>query len=249
MAGHSKWANIKHRKAKADAGKGRLFTRLSREIIIAVKQGGPDPDANFKLKMSIQKARANNVPADSIARTIRKASGEESSEQYEELIYEGYAVGGVAVLVEAATDNRNRTASEVRYIFSKRGGSLGEAGCVAWMFQQKGKIVVELTEELDEDSLMALALDAGAEDIEVEGDTALVLTEPGELESVQTFMEENGVSIAESAVERIPQTTVEVGDSDAKRVMALIENLEENEDVTNVYANYEIQGELPESED
>jgi len=245
MAGHSKWANIKHRKARADAQRGRIFTKLAKQIIIAAKQGGPDPDANFKLRMAIQKARAENMPAESIQRAIKKATGEDTETNYEEIIYEGYGPEGVAILLEISTDNRNRTAAEIRHIFSRRGGSLGESGCVAWMFDQKGRIVVDLEKaRIDEDTLMLKAAEAGAEDLEVEDGVATIICSPSDLETVQDALESEGIAIERSEVARIPKTTVQVDKEGAVKVLQLIEDLEENDDVSAVYANYEIPDEI-----
>lgn len=245
MAGHSKWANIKHKKARADAQRGRIFTKLAKEIIIAAKQGGPDPDANFKLRMAIQKARSENMPTDSIDRAIKKATGEDADTNYEEIVYEGYGPAGVAILLEISTDNRNRTAAEIRHIFSRRGGNLGESGCVAWMFDQKGRIEVDLQKAgLDEDTLMLKAVEAGAEDMEVDDGVATITCSPSELESVQNSLSSEGVVIESAEVARIPKTTVEVDSSNAAKVLQLIEDLEDSEDVSAVYANFEIPDEV-----
>lgn len=245
MAGHSKWANIRHKKARADAQRGRIFTKLAKEIIVAAKQGGPDPDVNFKLRMVIQKARSQNMPADNIERAIRRATGEEADTNYEELVYEGYGPAGVAILLEISTDNRNRTAAEIRHIFSRRGGSLGESGCVAWMFDQKGRIVVDLEKAgLDEDSLMLRAIESGAEDMEVDDGVATILCSPSELESVQNALSADGVVVDSAEVVRIPKTTVEVDGDNAPKVLQLIEDLEDNDDVSAVYANFEIADEV-----
>lgn len=245
MAGHSKWANIRHKKARADAQRGRIFTKLAKEIIVAAKQGGPDPDVNFRLRMAIQKARSQNMPADNIERAIRRATGEEADTNYEELVYEGYGPAGVAILLEISTDNRNRTAAEIRHIFSRRGGSLGESGCVAWMFDQKGRIVVDLEKAgLDEDSLMLRAIESGAEDMEVDDGVATILCSPSELESVQNALSADGVVVDSAEVVRIPKTTVEVDGDNAPKVLQLIEDLEDNDDVSAVYANFEIADEV-----
>ena len=246
MAGHSKWANIKHKKAKADAQKGRIFTKLAKELIIAAKQGGPDPDANLKLRMAIQKARSENMPADSIQRTIKKATGEGGSTDYEEIVYEGYGPGGVAILLEISTDNRNRTAAEIRHTFSRRGGSLGESGCVAWMFDQKGRITVDLKKAgIDEDSLMLKALEAGAEDMETDDGVSTIQCSPSELEEVQSALAAGGVAVESAEVVRVPKTAVEV-DAGKRKLLRLIEELEENDDVSSVYANFEIADEVME---
>ena len=232
-------------KARADAQRGRIFTKLAKEIIVAAKQGGPDPDVNFQLRMAIQKARSQNMPADNIERAIRRATGEEADTNYEELVYEGYGPAGVAILLEISTDNRNRTAAEIRHIFSRRGGSLGESGCVAWMFDQKGRIVVDLEKAgLDEDSLMLRAIESGAEDMEVDDGVATILCSPSELESVQNALSADGGVVDRAEVVRIPKTTVEVDGDNAPKVLQLIEDLEDNDDVSAVYANFEIADEV-----
>ncbi|MGI6066421.1 MAG: YebC/PmpR family DNA-binding transcriptional regulator [Bacillota bacterium] len=239
MAGHSKWANIKHKKARQDEAKGAVFTKLSKEIMVAVKQGGPDPDGNFRLKLCIQKAKANNMPNDNINRAIQKAAGGTDADNFEELFYEGYGPAGVAVLVEILTDNRNRTASEIRYLFSRNGGNLGETGCVAWMFDRKGRLVIEM-EGQDEETVMMAALDAGAEDMQVEEDNAEIITEPDALEEVRKKMIEAGIEPKEAEVTMIPQNTIEITDVEqAKKLMKLVEALEDHDDVQNVYANFD----------
>ena len=239
MAGHSKWANIKHKKARQDEAKGAVFTKLSKEIMVAVKQGGPDPDGNFRLKLCIQKAKANNMPNDNINRAIQKAAGGTDADNFEELFYEGYGPAGVAVLVEILTDNRNRTASEIRYLFSRNGGNLGETGCVAWMFDRKGRLVIEM-EGQDEETVMMAALDAGAEDMQVEEDNAEIITEPDALEEVRKKMIEAGIEPKEAEVTMIPQNTIEITDVEqAKKLMKLVEALEDHDDVQNVYTNFD----------
>ena len=239
MSGHSKWANIKHKKARQDEAKGAVFTKLSKEIMVAVKQGGPDPDGNFRLKLCIQKAKTNNMPNDNINRAIQKAAGGTDGDNFEELFYEGYGPAGVAVLVEILTDNRNRTASEIRYLFSRNGGNLGETGCVAWMFDRKGRLTVDM-EDQDEESVMMAALDAGAEDMQVEEEEAEIVTEPDALEEVRTKMIEAGIEPKEAEVTMIPQNTIEITDVEqAKIIMKLIESLEDHDDVQNVYANFD----------
>jgi YebC/PmpR family DNA-binding regulatory protein len=239
MSGHSKWANIKHKKARQDEAKGAVFTKLSKEIMVAVKQGGPDPDGNFRLKLCIQKAKANNMPNDNINRAIQKAAGGTDADNFEELFYEGYGPAGVAVLVEILTDNRNRTASEIRYLFSRNGGNLGETGCVAWMFDRKGRLVIEM-EGQDEETVMMAALDAGAEDMQVEEDNAEIITEPDALEEVRKKMIEAGIEPKEAEVTMIPQNTIEITDVEqAKKLMKLVEALEDHDDVQNVYANFD----------
>jgi YebC/PmpR family DNA-binding regulatory protein len=241
MSGHSKWATIKRKKAKVDAQRGKLFTRLAREIIIAARQGGGDPEGNMRLKAAIQRAKEANIPNDNIMRAIQKGTGEMGGSNYEEIIYEGYGPGGVAVLIEIMTDNRNRTAGEIRYLFSKNGGSLGESGCVAWMFQAKGLIVVEKTiKTIDEDELMLLALDSGADDFKVEEDSFEITCEPDELQNVREALEKAGIKIDLAETTMVPQTTVNLEGKEAEQMMKLMDALEEHDDVQNVYANFEI---------
>ncbi|MCR4963091.1 MAG: YebC/PmpR family DNA-binding transcriptional regulator [Firmicutes bacterium] len=245
MSGHSKWANIKRKKSANDAEKGKIFTKIAKEMQVAVKQGGPDPDGNFRLKLCIQKAKANNMPADNIKRCIEKAAGVGEGDNYEEFFYEGYGAGGVAIMCAMLTDNRNRTASEIRYLFSRNNGNLGETGCVSWMFERKGEILVE--GEFDEDELMMVALDNGAEDLSVNEDTATIITAAGDLENVRAALLEAGYQIASAEITMRPGNTVSIEDVDtAAKLMALIEKLEDNEDVQEVYANYDIADEIME---
>lgn len=241
MAGHSKWDNIKHKKAKEDAKRGKIFTKIARQITVAAREGGGDPESNFKLRIAIEKARSVNMPNDNIERAILRGTGGSEAENYEEVIYEGYGPGGVAVLLQAMTDNRNRTASDLRYTFSKNGGNLGESGCVAWMFEKKGLILIEKTESIDEDELMMTALEAGAEDVRVEEEGIEIITGPGEFEAVKTALEQGGYTLASAEITMLPQNTVEVHGADAKRVVKLIDALEDLDDVQEVYTN----GELP----
>lgn len=241
MSGHSKWATIKRKKAKVDAQRGKIFTRLAREIIIAARQGGGDPEGNASLKTAIQRAKEANIPNENIMRAIQKGTGELGGASYEEFIYEGYGPGGIAVMIEIMTDNRNRTAGEIRYIFSRNGGSLGETGCVAWMFQEKGLIVVEKTDnERDEDDLMLLALDSGADDFKTEEDSFEITCEPGEIQAVREALEEAGVKISLAEITMVPQSTVKLEGKEAEQMMRMTDALEEHDDVQNVYANFEI---------
>ncbi|MGE5587330.1 MAG: YebC/PmpR family DNA-binding transcriptional regulator [Clostridia bacterium] len=244
MSGHSKWANIKHRKAKADAERGRMFTKVAREILVAAREGGPDPEANFRLRMAIDRARAVNMPNDSIMRAIKRGAGESGTETYEEIIYEGYGPGGVAIMVEVMTDNRNRAASDVRHIFTRHGGNLGESGCVAWMFRKKGLLVVDLAEaKVSEDDLMNLAVEAGADDFKVDGATVEITTDPADFENVQKFLKNHGVTFTVAELTWVPQTTVRVTGKDAKQLLSLTEALEELDDVQQVHANFDIPDE------
>lgn len=242
MSGHSKWSTIKRKKARADAQKGKLFTRLSREIIVAARQGGGDPECNARLKTAVQKAREANIPNENIIRAIQKGVGGLGGSNYEEIVYEGYGPGGVAIMIEAMTDNRNRTAGEIRYIFSRNGGSLGETGCVSWLFSEKGLILIENTDnDIEEDDLMLLAIDSGAIDFRNEADSFEVITEPGDFQKVKEFLEEKGVKISFADVTMVPQNTVKIQGEEAELTMKLMDALEEHEDVQNVCANFEIE--------
>ncbi|HXH21620.1 MAG TPA: YebC/PmpR family DNA-binding transcriptional regulator [Dehalococcoidia bacterium] len=238
MAGHSKWKQIKRQKGVADARRGALFTKLGREITMAVRQGGgPEPDTNPRLRLAVQKARENNMPNEIIERAIAKAVGPSDASQLEEVVYEGYAPGGAAVLVEAMTDNRNRTVGEVRNVFNRAGGNLGETGSVAWVFQTRGVITVNLGGGTDADEVALMAVDAGAEDFEVEEDVLSIYTKPEELESVRRALEEGGVAVASSEIARVPSTTVRLEEKDAISTLRLLERLEELDDVQKVYSN------------
>jgi len=246
MAGHSKWANIKRRKARMDEKKGKLFTKLAREISVAVKEGGSDPALNPRLNAAIQKAKAANMPNENIERAIRKGSGEMNDVNYENVYYEGYGPGGAAVLCSALTDNRNRTASEIRHIFSKRGGNLGESGCVSWMFEKKGQIIVDLKEtEQNEDDVLMAAIDSGAEDVETEDSVVEIYTLPEDFKKVKESLEEKGIKISSAEVTMVPQNTVVINDQEtADKMLQLIEDLEDLDDVQEVYSNYDIPEDL-----
>lgn len=238
MSGHSKWANIKNKKEKTDSQRGKIFTKIGREIAIAVKEGGADPNNNAKLRDVIAKAKANNMPNDNIARSIKKASGELGNVNYEECLYEGYGPGGIAVIVDVVTDNRNRIAAEMRHIFDKHGGSLGASGCVAWMFDKKGVIVIERGALMDEDEVMMQALDAGAEDFEAQEDAFEITTSPAEFSAVREALEGAGYSFINAEIGRIPQNTVDVSDEETiLKVEKLLEMLEDNDDVQDVFHN------------
>ena len=239
MSGHSKWANIKHKKGKSDAQRGSLFTKIGREIAIAVKSGGPDPAANSRLRDTIAKAKASNMPNDSISRSIKKASGEGDGANYEVISYEGYGPNGVAVIVDALTDNRNRTAGDIRHLFDKFGGNLGSTGCVSFMFSQKGQIIIEKNDR-DEDEMMIAALDAGASDFLAEDEYFEILTEPDDFTSVREKLESAGLEFASAEVARIPQTFTKLTDPESVENMEkLIERLEEHDDVQNIWHNWE----------
>lgn len=240
MSGHSKWANIKHRKGKSDAQKAKAFTKLGREIAIVVKQGGPDPVSNSKLKDVIAKAKAANMPNDNIERSIKKAAGEVDGANYEEITYEGYGPGGVAVIVEAMTDNRNRTAGDVRHYFDKFGGNLGTLGCVSFMFDKKGVILIEKTEKTNEDDLMMEALEAGAADFNAEEDYFEIITDPSDFSAVREALENKGYEFVEAEVQMVPQTMTKLEDPKQIEFMdKLVERLEDMDDVQNVYHNWE----------
>ena len=246
MSGHSKWHNIQAKKGKADAARGAIFTKIGREIAIAVRAGGPNPDNNNKLRDIIAKAKANDMPNDNIKRSIQKASGELSNVVYEEITYEGYAPGGVAVIATTITDNRNRTASDVRHCFAKNGGNMGTTGSVSFMFDEKGVIVIERTPGMDEEELMMMALDAGAEDMTAEDDVFEITTAPNDFSAVREALEAQGLSFLSAEVSMIPQNTVAVTDPDTlKSILKMLEMLEENDDVQNVYHN----AELPEEDE
>lgn len=244
MSGHSKWHNIKLRKGKADAQRGQLFTKLSKEIIVAARSGVPDPEANFRLKIAVARARDSNMPMDTIKRAIARAAGEGKGDNFEEIRYEGYGPHGVAVIVSAVTDNRNRTASEMRYIFSRNGGNLGETGSVGWLFDERGVITV-LLKGITEEELLEAAVVDGVADVQVEDDSAEVITEPRALSAVRDHIEKTllapkGRSVGEAQIDLRPKTPVDVTAGDAPDVLRLLDTLEEHDDVTHVYSNAEI---------
>lgn len=239
MAGHSKFANIKHKKARNDAKKGKIFTKIGREIVVAVKSGGPDPSLNSSLNDVITKAKANNMPNDTIQRAIKRASGEAADVNYETIVYEGYGPSGVAVIVECLTDNKNRTASNVRHAFSKYGGNLGTTGCVSFMFDKKGQIILEKKDSIDEDELMMIALDAGAEDVVTEEEGYEILTEPEAFSAVYEAISSEGMEILSGEVKQLPQTTVQLQGDEALSMEKMLDQLEEDDDVQNVWHNWE----------
>ena len=238
MSGHSKWHNIQAKKGKADAARGKVFTKLGRELVIAVKEGGSDPAGNSKLKNVIAKCKAANMPNDTINNALKKASA--SNENYEEITYEGYGPNGVAVIVEAATDNKNRTAADVRHVFDKAGGNLGTTGCVSYMFNKKGVIVIEKeSTKMSEDELMMLALDAGAEDFQTHEEVYEIITDPSDFSAVHDKLEEQGLEFLEAEVQMVPTTTVKLDEKGSEKMERLIENLEDLDDVSNIYHNWE----------
>ncbi len=239
MSGHSKWSTIKHKKAAADAKRGKVFTSLIKEISIAAREGGGNPEFNPRLRSAIAEAKTNNMPASNIDRAVKKGTGELEGVTYEEISYEGYGPGGVAILVEVITDNKNRSASEIRKIFSKNNGSLGENNCVAWMFDTKGLIVLDKS-AVDEERLMEVALEAGAEDIAEDEENWEVTTEPGTFQAVREALDAAGIAYLSAKIDKIPQTTVSVEGKEAAQVLRLAEQLEDHDDVQNVFANFDI---------
>ena len=240
MSGHSKWANIKHKKGKSDAQKAKVFTKLGREIQIAVKSGGPDPETNSKLKDVIAKAKAANMPNDNITRSIKKASGDGATDIMEEITYEGYGPSGVAIIVETVTDNRNRTAADVRHIFDKFGGNMGNSGCVSFMFDKKGLIVVENDGDIDEETLMMDALECGAEDFSADEDVFEITTDPAAFSEVRNALEAKGYVFVEASVSMIPQNYVTLTEEKPlEQIEKLLDALDDNDDVMEVYHNWE----------
>jgi len=247
LSGHSKWANIKHRKAAQDAKRGNLFQKLVKAVIIAAKEGGGDPAMNMRLKAAIDRAKAASVPNDNIIRGIKRGTGEIEGAQYEEITYEAYGPNGVAILIEVLTDNRNRAASEIRALLTRNGGSLGEAGSVAWMFERKGTIEVS-GKDLDEEALMTAALEAGAEDLEQQDEGFAVYTDPASLPEVRDALEKAGYSIERAETEMVPKNTVQISDPEkARKMLRLMDLLEENDDTQNVYGNFDIPDEIMEN--
>lgn len=244
MSGHSKWHNIKLKKTKVDSMKGKVFTKLAREIIIAARQGGADPDGNFRLKLAVQKAKEANMPKENIERAISKAAGSgEDGNAIEEMTYEGYGPGGVALMLEIATDNKNRTVPELRNVLGKNGGSLGEPGCVAWMFDRKGILTFD-AKAVKEDDLLACVLDAGAEDLRSEEDLLEVITDPSEFQRVKEATDKAGYPAVSAEIAMIPKTVINVSDRDAPSVLKLMEMLENHDDVQKIHSNFDIDSKI-----
>ena len=239
MSGHSKWHSIKHKKGALDAKRGKLFTKFITEITVAARSGGGDPDANARLRKAINDAKAGNMPNDTIDRAIRRGTGEEEGVNYEEITYEGYGPGGVALMVQSMTDNRNRTVAEIRHIFSKNGGNLGESGSVGWMFEKKGYIVVEKSAKSEEE-LFELAIDAGADDLRDDEDNFEIITSPDAFDAVLTAVKQAGVEPQVAEVEMVPQNYIKLEGADARQMLKLIEALEDHDDVQKVSANFDI---------
>jgi YebC/PmpR family DNA-binding regulatory protein len=246
MSGHSKWSSIKHKKGAADARRGKIFTKLIKEITVAARMGGGDPGGNPRLRSAILAARSENMPKDNIERAIKKGTGELEGETYEESSYEGYGPGGVAVLLDCLTDNRNRTVAEIKHAFDRNGGNLGEPGCVAWMFQKKGVITIQ-KEGVNEENLLGVALDAGAEDVRDEGDAFDVVSAPEDFEAVRQAIEKAGIKFTSAEVTKIPKNTVKLEGKKAQQMLNLIQVLEDNDDVSHVYANFDIADDVLEA--
>ena len=245
MSGHSKFANIKHKKEKNDAAKGKVFTRIGREIAVAVKEGGADQANNSKLRDVVAKAKANNMPNDTIDRSIKKAAGDANAANYESITYEGYGPSGTAIIVETLTDNRNRTAADVRHVFSKHGGNLGASGCVSYMFKQKGIFAVSAETGVSEDDLMMIALDAGAEDIKSSEDGFEIITDPAAYDDVEKALADNNIEVAMSEITMVPDTMAELSGEDAEKVQKMLDALDDCDDVQDVYTN----ADLPEDDE
>lgn len=243
MSGHSKWAQIKRQKGANDAKRGQIFTKFGREIMVAARQGGPDPEANFRLRLAIQRAREQNMPMENIDRAIKRATGGADGATLEEITYEGYGPSGVAVYVEAMTDNRNRTVADVRNVFTRAGGSLGEAGCVSWLFDAKGVISVE-PGKTDPDEIALTAIDAGADDVKMEDDYIEVYTQPQDLETVRKSVEESGVKVSSAEISMIPKTTVSLEEKESLQTLRLMDRLEDLDDIQRVFTNADIPDEV-----
>jgi YebC/PmpR family DNA-binding regulatory protein len=243
MSGHSKWATIKHKKAAVDARRGKVFTKLIRELTSAARMGGGDADSNPRLRTAVAAAKTANMPSDTIQRAIKKGTGELPGEIYEEITYEGYGAGGVAVLVDVLTDNKNRTVAEIRHLFAKHGGNLGETGCVAWMFARKGVITLN-TQQIDEDTLLELVLEAGGDDVKTEEDVYEIVTAPEAFEEVRSALEQKGLTFDVAEVTMMPQNTVPVEGKQAEQVLRLMEALDDQDDVRKAHANFDISDEV-----
>jgi len=246
MSGHNKWASIKHKKMATDAKRGKMFTKIIREIMMAAKMGGGNPENNPHLRIAIERARGINMPNDNIQRAIKKGTGEDGTVSLESVGYEGYGPGGIAVLVETLTDNKRRTAAEIRSIFSRHNGNLGESGCVSWMFERKGVIDIK-KENVDEEKLFSLVLDAGADDLQLDNDIFEIVCPPDKIETIKKVLEQNNIAIESASVNLIPKNTVRVEGKDAEQLLKLLDELEEHEDVQNVHSNFDIPDEVIEA--
>ncbi len=245
MSGHSKWHSIRHKKGLVDAKRGKIFTKLIRELTVAAKMGGGDPASNPRLRAAIENAKANNMPKENIERAIKRGTGELEGVSYEEVNYEGYGPGGVAVLLECLTDNRNRTVAELKHLFERNGGSMGEPGCVSWVFEKKGIIGVPVS-SIEEERLLEIALDAGALDVNLEGDEYEITTDPGDFEIVKVALDRAKVRYSRAEITMVPKTTVKLDGKKAQQMLTLMEALEDHDDVNNVYANFDIDEKLME---
>ena len=243
MSGHSKWANIKYRKEAADAKKGKLFSKLAREITVAAREGGGDPDTNPRLRHAIEKAKEANMPMENIERAIKRGTGEIPGVSYEHVVYEGYGPGGVAILVEALTDNKNRTTSEIRSIFNKRGGNMAGAGSVSWLFHRKGLIIVD-KDVVGEDELLTIAIEAGAEDMKTESDRYEIITSPENFEQVKKAIQEKGIKLSSAEITMLPTNYIKLDGGEAKQLLSLMNALQSHDDVQQVYANFDIPDEI-----
>ena len=239
MSGHSKWSTIKRKKAKTDAQRGKVFTSIAREIIMAVRQGGADPNHNTRLKAAILKAKEANIPNENIERAIMRGSGTSGEGEYEEIVYEGYGPGGAAIMLNIVTSNRNRTAGEIRHLFSRSSGNLGETGCVSWMFERKGLIVIEKEDFNDEEALMTIILDTDAEDMKEEKDSFIITASPGNFEEVKDTLTRQGIPLAIAEITMIPSNTVKLGEAEAEQMSVLINALEEHDDVQEIFTNFD----------
>lgn len=246
MSGHSKWSSIKHKKGAADAKRGRIFTRLIKEITVAARLGGGDPDGNPRLRTAIQAAKSENMPKDNIERAIKKGTGELEGVSYEEVSYEGYGPGGAALLIECLTDNKNRTVADIKHIFDRHGGSLGAPGCVAWMFEKRGMILFE-KDKVDEEKLLDVALEAGAEDVKEEETEFEVVIAPSDFETVKKAFDDGGMAYSVAEISMVPQNTVKLEGKKAEQMLKLMDAFEDNDDVNNVYANFDIPDEVMEA--
>ncbi len=245
MAGHSKWANIKHKKQKEDKKRAKLFSKLSRKITVAAREGGGDPEMNSDLGLAIEKAKDNNMPNDNIERAIKRGTGELEGANYEQFVYEGYGPAGVALYMDIMSDNRNRTASEIRHLLDKNGGNLGEQGCVSWMFERKGQILLDMQKnDTDEDEVLLAALEAGAEDVVINEEMATIYTVPGDLQSTRENLEQEGYQISSADLAMIPDNEIKLDKNEANKVLKLMDDLEDHDDVQEVYANFDIPDEI-----
>ena len=243
MSGHSKWASIKHKKAATDAERGKIFTKFIKEITVAARRGGGDPNTNPRLRTAIDRAKQSNMPADNIERAIKKGTGELEGVTYEEFTIEGYGPGGVAIMVELLTDNKNRTTADIRNIFSKKNGNVAGAGSVSWIFEKKGYMEVEKT-AASEDKIMSIVLDAGAQDMETEEDIYTIITDPKDFEAVKKSLEDNNIKAETAEITMVPKSTVKLTGDEAKQILALVDDLEDSDDVQNVYANFDVPDEI-----